>query len=525
MEEWFKLKKYPHIGYPLKIRDYTWVKEYVTNPDSVKKHSFLPFIFKSIVKRKYRPDKSVLVRNPSGKKRRIVGKPKVRHIYYASHLDSLIYSYYNWNLNKLYEKYINNKPFESSILAYRKIPIEPNSLKNKCNIDFAKSAFDFIKNNNDKKLTVIVADITSFFDNLNHKILKKQWCKVLGLKALQSDHYNVFKSITNIRYVESSQIFSKLNNQVIVEKGKPNSNTEREYKILKVRKQKYFKEKNVVAYCSKKEFVKNHLDLIVNKRNTKGIPQGSPLSATLANIYMLDFDELLWSEVNAHKGLYLRYSDDLFIVCDQLHQDYFIELLRSKIDRLAKLEIGNDKTKVYRFQEIDGIFKGFQIDEKTKEPFLSRPLEYLGFSYDGQRVLIKTSGFSKFYRAMKRSFKKSVSLAKYSKNPDKVIFKGKLYKRFTYKGAKRKLIYRPSGTNKTKFVKTTKYYWGNYVSYLCKANATMLDFNGNESIKRQSRKFWRQFHKLMKTSESNVKLYHDQKNRKDLSDLGIEEYI
>jgi hypothetical protein len=99
---------------------------------------------------------------------------------------------------------------------------------------------------------------------------------------------------------------------------------------------------------------------------------------------------------------------------------------------------------------------------------------------------------------MIKSYKKSASLAKNSKNPDKNIFKGRLYKRFTHKGANRKLIFRPSKEDKTQYVKTKEFYWGNYFSYIYKANKEMKEINGNDIIKRQSRKLWKNFNDIMK---------------------------
>lgn len=162
------------------------------------------------------------------------------------------------------------------------------------------------------------------------------------------------------------------------------------------------------------------------------------------------------------------------------------------------MKFNQKKTKVYRFENIGTKFTGFEIDEKTKVPNFNKKLEYLGFSYDGQKVLIKSAGFSKFYRSMIKSFKKSASFARNSKNPDKRIFKSKLFKRFTHKGAKRKLIYRPSKIDKTKYVKSKEYNWGNYLSYVFKADNTMKEINNSDSIKRQSRKLWRNFNKLLK---------------------------
>lgn len=503
-EDWFKLKKYPHVDLPLSITDYNWIKSYVEDENKVKNHSFLPLIHKCIVKRKYRADETNPYRTKSGERKRIIGKPKVRHIYYASHMDSLVFSYYNSILTDAYEKKIRNEKFNDSIVAYRKIPLFEGSDKNKCNIDFAKSAFQFIKNNSEKNLSVIVADVTSFFDKLDHKILKKQWARILDEKSLPSDHFNVFKALTRLRYVESDQLFNSYHGNMLVEKGVPNNDKLKEIKRIKIESNRYFKEKNAIAYCTKKEFLKNNLNLIISAKNKIGIPQGSPISTTLANIYMWDFDSAIFEKINSINGFYQRYSDDLVIVCEQIHEDKVIDTLRDRIKNGENLEIHPSKTKVYRFEKIKDVFKGFEIDEVTKEHNYNRTLEYLGFTYDGEKVFIKSSGFSKFYRSMKRSFKKSTSLALHSKNPDKSLFKSRLYKRFTHRGAKRKLIHRPSKSDPTKYVKTKKYYWGNYLSYVYKANDTMKPLNNSDNIKRQSRKFWRNFNLLMNFHENRL---------------------
>ncbi|WP_294315551.1 reverse transcriptase domain-containing protein [uncultured Chryseobacterium sp.] len=502
IEKWFKPKKYPHIGHPITILDYSWVKQYISNPEKIRVHSFLPLIHKTIKQRKFRADKTNATRTPS-KKRFRKKDEKNREIYFASHLDAQIFSYYNHILVDCYEEYIKTESFNKCIVAYRKIPISNVSNNNKCNIEFAKSTFEFIKNNQDKKLSVIVADVTSFFDNLNHKILKKQWCKILKTNSLPSNHYNVFKTLTDIKYIEAKQLFKYYDKTMIVERGVPNSTTDKNYKRKPIKKSSYFKEKKAVSFCTKKEFISNNLNLIISKNNKKGIPQGSPISATLANIYMLDFDKIIYERIELLKGYYQRYSDDLIIICEQKYEDDIIKLLRTTIadKNIADLEIQSKKTKVYRFEEINGNFKGFQIDETTKVPNYHVVLEYLGFTYDGSKVLIKTSGFSKFYRSMIKSFKKSASFAKNSKNPDKSLFKSKLYKRFTHKGAKRKLIYQPSKNNPNEYVKTKKFNWGNYFSYIEKSNSVMFAINNGNQIKKQSKKLWRNFHKLMETHQ------------------------
>ena len=500
---WFKLKKYPHIGMPITIKDRKWVVEYVKDQNKVAAHSFLPLLHKTIIKRKFRADQVYPERNPSGKRKRIQGTPKDRHIYYAAHLDGLVFSYYSHLLQEKYEILLSKTNFNESVVAYRKIPISKGSEKNKCNIEFAKEAFEFIHKNQEQELSVIVADVTKFFDNLDHKILKQQWSRVLALPTLPKDHYNVFKALTRWQYVEEHRLFDVNKNAIIVERRKAGISSEIERKKIAIKSKRYFKEKNAIAYCEKDDFLKNHLNLIRKASTKKGIPQGSAISATLANIYMLEFDQTVYGEIERINGYYQRYSDDMIIICPRKHQEHILKFVRTEIDKL-KLQIHTSKTKVYHFEKVDGSFKGFEVSEISGEINYNKTLEYLGFTYDGQRVLIKSAGFSKYYRSIKRSLKKSASLAINSKNPDKRIFKSRLYKRFTYRGAQRRLIYRPSKTDATKYTKTKKFDWGNYISYLNKANDSMRSLNGNDIIKKQSRRFWFKYHVLLKYHQSRV---------------------
>lgn len=502
-EEWFKIKKYPHIGKPITIKDYDRVCKYVSNPKKIKEHSFLPFIHKQIKKRKFRADDINVKKNKSGKRKRVIGKPKIRDIYYASHLDSMVFSYYNSKLVSAYETKLKCEPFNNSIVAYRKIPVNLCSEKHKCNIDFAKSAFEFIKSHSNENLSVIVSDITSFFDHLDHKLLKKQWAFVLNETTLPDDHYNVYKALTRLRYIELKQLFKSYGKTMWVNRNLPYNPKKKIRKRIKINFPRYFKEKEAVSFCHKKEFIKNNLNLVISANNSRGIPQGSPISATLANIYMFDFDKIVFEKIDSINGFYQRYSDDLIIVCNQKYEDEIIDFLRESIKR-KNLEIHPSKTVVYRFEKINDKFTGFRIDEFTKQPDSKHGLEYLGFVFDGQRVLIKNAGFSKYYRNMKRSFKRSASLALNSKNKDKKLFKSQLYKRFTYRGANRKLIYKPSKNDPNKYEVTKEFDWGNYLSYVKKANKVMRPINGSDALKRQSRKIWENFHKLINFHQNRI---------------------
>ena len=192
-----------------------WVNSYVTNPELIAKHPFLPFIHITIIKRKYRRTidefgKSSGLRSKSLKK---------REIYYANHLDSNIYSYYALKLSEKYEQIIKERKIDKSITAYRRIPLCPinKKVRNKCNVDFANEIFEFIRENKENNLVAITFDIKNFFNNLDHKILKRQWCKVLDVRTLDEANYNIFRNITKFSYIEEYEIFNEFKNEIIVE--------------------------------------------------------------------------------------------------------------------------------------------------------------------------------------------------------------------------------------------------------------------------------------------------------------------
>ncbi len=537
VKRWFKLKRYAHIGLPLQPKDKSWVVPYVTNPKKIVKHRFTPLIKRSIIQRKYRAaekkpqeDGSLKYeKNEYGKRVRVEKKPpKDRPLYYASHFDSLIYSYYSYVLSVHYEWYLRHKPFNHCAVAYRKIRKDKGQKGNKSNIEFAFDAFQALNRIDENEVSVIVADVSSFFDELDHKILHRQWKRVLncrdeqGQLRMPDDHYNVYRSLTKKRYVKLNELHNACYDSIWVERNKPNRPDEIEWKQKRVAKRRNFRRERVIAFCTKKDFFRNHLHLVKSKRrgersdgtykssfSPKGIPQGSPMSAVLANIYMLDFDEALYEYTKAYDGFYQRYSDDLIIVCPRDKETETIKFLRAEIAHptKCKLVIHPEKTQVYRYHRQGNGLEG-GIAEGTDGYSKNNQLEYLGFEYTGSQVYVKTQGISKYYRSMIRSIKRGKYYASKAHHREKGLFKNRLIKRFTFLGGKRRLKRIPDPDNLNKFKKDPekRYDWGNYFSYLMKANEVMKPLNGGRStIRKQTRRFELNFHRAIKHPKTKLK--------------------
>ena len=59
--------------------------------------------------------------------------------------------------------------------------------------------------------------------------------------------------------------------------------------------------------------------------NVCGIPQGSPISASLANIYMLEIDKYIYEYVKSYNGLYMRYCDDFIVIIPDKDMKYVLK--------------------------------------------------------------------------------------------------------------------------------------------------------------------------------------------------------
>lgn len=388
---WYKTRGYAHFDLPIGVKQ---AESIVTSPDRVKRHSFYPFIAYEIKSKKVR-------KGDDGQSLSI--KEKSRPVSYASHVDSHIYTYYAHLLSESYESILKKIGIEQNVLAFRKL--------GKNNIEFANEAFNEIIKRKD--CAAIAFDIEGFFDNLNHSILKGSWCRILGTEKLPEDHYRVFRSLTKFSKVDKDRLYQAFG---ISKNNLPRSNQ---------------------RICEPKQFRKTvRSNGMINVNNTsKGIPQGSPISALLSNIYMTQFDEIISNLMTQIDGSYFRYCDDILCIIPIAKKAEIIEIISREIRKL-KLNINQDKTKSSEYRIIHG------------QLTCDKPLQYLGFIFDGHHKLIRSAALARFSERMKSG----VRLAKLTKNkynkirrnnsqPKQALYKRKIYDRYSHLGRRNFIRY------------------------------------------------------------------------------------
>lgn len=495
-KDWFKDRGYPHFSNktPLSIKDN--IESYILNSNKIAKHSFYPLIFKEIKQRRYKLSNfegelrhSHKKLNKKGEK---ISNTKIREIMYASHIDAHIYSYYSQKIiTPKYEEYLNkNYELSNAITAYRQI-LTDDEVKFKNNVHFAKDIFEEVKKR--ENCVVLAFDIENFFPTLNHKKLKLIWAKILGLKVLPKDHYNIFKAATKFSYVKLNDLKSK-------------NNHFDEKKLVQLKK-----EGKSTFFENVKELIDS--DIIIHKnqkhKNGKiiGIPQGLPISALLANMYMLPFDEAIINELTIQKNIfYRRYSDDIIVICKENEVEYIENFIIEQIKNI-ELVISLEKTEKTLFKIENRKLQSYQIngDKLIK----NIPLNYLGFEFYGHKTLIKSKNLASFYRDMKdtvrRKHKRVEKINEKELKDNSPIFKRKIYRLYSFKGVKSRFLdSKRSEFNNNKIItkKFQRKYRGNYIKYIYKASEEI----DSPEIKRQVRNHWKILQKTIKKYNfSNVK--------------------
>ncbi len=399
----YRRRAYVHFDLPLRRET---AERLATNPVAVAEHQFFPFIFSNVITQKIgRTSDGRVVRN----------KPKKRTIAYPAHSDSHIFSHYSDKLQHLHEAVLDERVLETIVTAFRQT-------NGRSNVHFANEVFEFIRAQ--PSCAALAMDVSDFFGSLDHELLKRAWASLLMVDRLPEDHFAVFRAITKYCQVEKEALYDALhiplNNPRLAGKHRLR---------LRDREGRPTIEDNLNRLCPAfrfRQWVRERGLLQINLTG-RGIPQGSPISAVLSNIYMVEMDAAVNSFVTSNGGLYRRYCDDILVVMPTAElRDQARHLIETWMKDL-RLRWNPAKTEA--------------IDFGLERPIPGKPLQYLGFTFDGVNKRIRPGSVARFYRKMRRG----VLRAKlHRRNADdearrtipSPLKKKLIYRRYSYLGRK-----------------------------------------------------------------------------------------
>lgn len=386
------LKNYPHFDAAISISE---IEALVRDPLRVAKNTFYPFMRYEQRWQPFRQRKNAegVIERPDKKK---------RPIRFASRRDAYILSYYRHQLAERYEVALAAAGVSDSVIAYRKL--RDHRGRGKSNIDFAADAVDAIRAIG--TCAVVALDISSFFETLDHELLRQKWCRLLDVDELPPDHAAVFRAMTKYAVVDREAVYERLG---YMERVLDDAGNERLKYTLTFREMPR-------KLCSNADFRRKicgvggeYRSLVRTNRKPFGIPQGAPISDLLANIYMIDFDVAAREYCAARGGVYYRYSDDILMIVPggadeaMAARSFAGETIRVHGDRL---KIKDSKTVAALFEPVgDGTLQYAHVSGRQGR----NGLEYLGFRYDGAKVAIRDATMAKLYRKVSLGIKAEVA--------------------------------------------------------------------------------------------------------------------
>lgn len=290
-------------------------------------------------------------------------------------MDAHIQAYYAHQLGMMLEARYQ-EPFGSSVLAYRRFPDK------RCNIHFALDAIEEVRRLGNCE--VIALDVSGFFDSFSHSVLKAAWCRLLAYERLPGDHFAVFQSVvadSAIRLDRIRDVLGETRSRTGADGARICTPTQ-----LRSQLRAHLKPRYQLVCEIKGEAV---------PPAPRGVAQGTPISAVLSNIYMLECDEMLHDELERIGASYRRYCDDILIIAPPGFGEVAERLVAERLASLD-LSINASKTAKVAFSWGDGNLLCLDLATTSR----SATLDYLGISFDGRNIRLRDSTISRFAKKM-----------------------------------------------------------------------------------------------------------------------------
>ncbi len=400
-EGWYRKRSYAHFDRPLSE---TEAVQLVTSPSRVASHAFWPVILN--------PRRVVSLKSKEkGAPRQRTEKR--RPIAYAAHSDAHIYAYYASLLGRLLENAYARDGVGEHVLAYRKFSPP------KCNVHFAAAAFEELRSRAPRDF--VAMDVEGFFDALDHDLLKIEWQRLLEVERLPPDHFAVFKACTKGYAITLPDLRDIFGGEVRRRSGRHGE---------AICPPALFRDNVAPRLEPRHELVRKIKAKPSDDASSGagvGIPQGLPISAVLANVYMRRADKAIAEGIESLGGTYRRYSDDLLVIVPAELAAEAEKLVRGRL-RDVRLSVNDKKTERRRIRSNNGRLHSFGLSDDGSESSL-RPASYLGMSFNGGSVRVRPSTISKFLVKARRAIKRAQLAAR--RAGERRLRRRQLYARLT----------------------------------------------------------------------------------------------
>ena len=304
------------------------------------------------------------------------------------------------NLTNQYLSVIFNDFLHDEILSYRIRRNYKGEIKITNQHDAIRSIKEYLEHNKRENIYVAECDIRKFFDILNHKIIKREFTKLLSKTS--GHETGVITKFFN-SYIDSYSYYS----DVSVKNSDPsywNRYRVSMRKMCKTRKFDWIDQERVVedGIYTGEEWN--------NERDQIGTPQGGALSLLVSNIVMNSVDQVI-VEKNDPERLFIRYGDDIILMhtrrqkCEELINEYKRSLGSYKL-------LHHPFKPVSEFKDQEKTLKGYW-DNKSKSVFrwgkgTGDAAQWIGFvgyelSRDGD-VRIRRSTLSSQFSKINRTY-------------------------------------------------------------------------------------------------------------------------
>lgn len=235
-------------------------------------------------------------------------------------------------------------------------------------------------------------DISGFFDNIDHEILRDEIAKLLHRPNLIGHHATIWKNMTRYSWVETEDLDNILGR----------------------------KRHTHGRICSDSD-LHSHVrgrrgGLIQSNTQPFSIPQGTTISGLYANIYLRNFDHTMIELCKHCEGSYQRHSDNIAVVLPLGAKIPHVIPIFEKLLANVRLTLSVNKTESASF--------------KNRQLITSYPIQYLGFTFDGRNILIRPSSIAAYLRKMRRGIYAKMVAAKMQNIPCTQIFKRESLSRY-----------------------------------------------------------------------------------------------